>query len=237
MSTEVIEKIDLLVQKLQRGSQQSDRTMELSQLQSAMHRYTDAAQSVFDLFLLLRHVDIEMVKELVHTQIDKMELPTAIAAHHCALSINDVLSSDLIQHILSFKDFNRYRTVCRQWNRLNILNEEHFHRALKQSVTQRFPEIAESGNFWILNQRFFSKPRMSAVEKRAGYRGMVHSIEEVLHQNSMVFIPESVSVHERLVLKKPQAGSVGVKKWVKTKLTLVPLEDRNEKMCCSVISM
>ena len=175
--------------------------MELSQLQNAMHRYTDAAQSVFDLFSLLRHVDIEIVKQIVHAQIDEMELPTAIAAHHCSLSINDVLSTDLIQHILSFEDFNRYRTVCRQWNRLNTLNEEHFHRALQQSVAQRFPEIAESGNFWILNQRFFSKSRMSAVEKRAGYRGMVHSIEEVLDQNSLVFIPRRILVDKRLVLR------------------------------------
>ena len=71
--------------------------------------------------------------------------------------INEVLPEDLIQHVLSFGHCNQNRTVCPEWNRLNIKNEQNVVRKLNHGQSLR-----PNQKIWIMHA---TRPKLTAMEE------------------------------------------------------------------------
>ena len=89
--------------------------------------------------------------------------------------INQVFPEDVMQHILSFGHCNQNRSVCQQWNRHNIQNEENDVRGMYQSVKELCP-VPRPRNTWFLLGK--QRPTLDALQKQMAPCGPLRSLKE-----------------------------------------------------------
>ena len=143
--------------------------MDRSAFTSALHELTDERSTASDLSVFCQVVQLSNLRAFIQQQIDNMSVSTARAAYYRLLSINRVLPVDLVQHILSFGHCNQNRTVCKQWNCLNIQNEKNMLQTMYRSVMARYPtSFASDSNTWIMHSR---RPSLHPIEKEMGFKG------------------------------------------------------------------
>ena len=178
--------------------------MEPSEFGSALHNFVSETSASVHLFKLLMLVDIEDLKAFAHQQIDKMGDNTLRNAHHTALSMNHILSSDVVQHILSFGSFwekIHNRSVCKQWNRLYKLNEENKLRIAYQRIRNQYPEPLPPGNkTWVLHH---VRRHLHPIEQRLDLHGPLRNLDDIVHRcksGDRVLIHEAITVSDEKVL-------------------------------------
>ena len=151
-------------------------SVQPSHAEKELHKYTDTARTSSDLFPLLQHVDIADLRKFLHGQIDKMSASKACKAYY-SMPINNILPSNVMQHILSFEDCNHYRDVCKQWNQLMNQNEENQIRAIHRSLTEQY-SLSKENRIWILHAK---RGGLHPLEKKLKYR-FLKKLDEVRNQ-------------------------------------------------------
>ena len=149
-------------------------------VQQALHSYVNTATAPLDLFQVLCLANMDDLKQFAHEQITKLNDSESRTAYHSVLPITNVLPNDMMQHILSFGSFHEKignRMICKQWNRLYNLNEEHMLRTAYRSVNDKYPDPLPTGNdTWIWHQ---VRMKLHPLEKRLGFRGPLYGLQAV----------------------------------------------------------
>ena len=90
-------------------------THNFQKYQHALHQHIDTKASVHGLLSILKCVDMTVLQQFAHSFVNTLDPEATSSVYHRALSINEVLSDDAMQHVLSFLHPNRNRTVCKIW--------------------------------------------------------------------------------------------------------------------------
>ena len=141
--------------------------MERSPHQQDLHDLINSAISISELHKLLSFMDLSAVKQFVREQVDQLDSETMIAAHHCSLPINNVLSENVTQHVLSFTHCNQNRDVCKSWNDLQKQTERNMLRSACQKGLAKASSSANGRNL-VLHRR---RPYVHNEEFRNGFHG------------------------------------------------------------------
>ena len=169
----------------------------------ALRQHVNRAENPADLLCIASqshfiHDVLYNMKGIILKKVNEMDDDSARVARYNALPINDVLSEDVMQLILSFGHLNQNRTVCRQWNRLNKQNENKMLRRMYNAVDDRNLEsLGSAGQTWIIHPK---RTTLHPLEIRRGYLGPVRSPRQVPHRirTRLLFHPGHYRVVERL---------------------------------------
>lgn len=151
---------------------------------SILHNWTDATVAASELAVFCQFVDLSDLKVFFQNQIDKMDAASTRTAYYGVSSINNILSSDVMQIILSFGHSNQNRSVCKQWNRINIQNEKNMLQTMYRSAMERYPmPFAPKSDTWVLHP---NRPSLHAIqiEKKMGFKGPLSA--KSLYENALV---------------------------------------------------
>ena len=151
--------------------------MEHKSQMTTILNYIDAAESADLLFAMMNHMDLSNLQRFLRDEIKQMKPEAIDTLYHRALPINDILSNDVMQHILSFGNCNQNRTVCQQWNRLNQQNEDNMIRE-NCRLMERFSSKSNLSapkdmKQWIVHQK---RPHLHQTERRMGFLGPKHKL-------------------------------------------------------------
>ena len=146
---------------------------KVTQQQNALRQRIDSASSVQALLSFLECVDMNVLKQFAHSIINTLDPKATSSVYHRAMSINEVLSDDAMQHVLSFLPSNRNRTVCKSWNQLLRQNETKTLRNPYQSVK----DSDLSTKTYIVHPK---RDRMHKIEIERGFEGIYNDLEKLL---------------------------------------------------------
>ena len=169
------------------GGEQAEDKQNDSVAHVALRQHINRAEKHSDLLCMLSHsqytrglleyIQLNDLQRFLISKVNELDIMTARMAYRDALPINEVLPSDVMQHVLSFGHLNRNRTVCQQWNRLNQQNEEKMLRAMYNAVDERNLEsLGRKGQTWIIHPK---RRTLHPLEIRRGYRGPVRNPSRV----------------------------------------------------------
>ena len=147
---------------------------------SAILHHVDAASALSELCGILNHVKLSNLQSFLREEINQMNTESITTIYHRFLPINQIVSSDVMQHILSFGNCNQNRTVCQQWNRLNQQNEDNTVRRNCELVERFCPSqsSAKPGTkTWIVHPM---RRHLHPMEKRMGFSGPARNLGEVI---------------------------------------------------------
>eukprot|EP01084_Bolivina_argentea_P316661 548954_1 len=97
------------------------------------------AKNVQDLSTILKTIPLHTIKHFIGNEIKNDNVNESISRHIKCNSINDILSPDAIQLIISFdSNRNKHKIVCKQWNKLcnkeNTIQLRKEYQKIKQQI-------------------------------------------------------------------------------------------------------
>ena len=125
-----------------------------SYLKDEMSNQIESATRAMELLPALDHVPLDALKSFLSEQINQKSSSELKSIHYATLSIDVILSEDVIQNILSFDCFLRHKAVNKRWKLLSEKNETNWMR--KQMTISR--EIIENDRNKFLSRIANQRP-------------------------------------------------------------------------------
>ena len=128
-------------------------------------RNVDEACSVIDLLPILQSLPLSVVKQFVNQQMQQATSKRISSIYHDVISIDDILPSDVMQHILSFDGFYHPKAVNKQWKELCDMNEKNEMSRLYSSIPL---SVIQSSSTYVIHPK---RKHLTALEIERGYKG------------------------------------------------------------------
>ena len=135
-----------------------------SYLKDEMRNEIESATTATELQPALEHVPLDALKSFLTEQMNQKSDSELRSIHYATLSIDVILSEDVIQNILSFDCFLRHKAVDKQWKFLSEKNETNWMRN-RLAISRAIPEndrklIREPKPAW----RLFNESRIAKLK-------------------------------------------------------------------------
>ena len=131
-----------------------------------------SAESISDLVPFIKHIPLNVVKEFVIENMNKMTESSATKMTFNALSINQIMPADVIQRILTFTtlDGKNIKSVNKQWRDLSELNEKIYYTKLIQRLDEecKISYDPQKNKTWLIHP---TRNKLTKIEKGCGFKG------------------------------------------------------------------
>ena len=161
-----------------------------SKFHIALCQQVKSAGKISDLLGILDRMPFSDVKDFLRDSINETGTDDVRTVYHNLVSINEILSDNVLQCILSFGHCNQNRTVCQLWNRLNQQNEENILRVLYDAVDDQtlggtLGPLPQGMSILIVHP---SRSTLTPLEIRRGYTGPLTSLHNAIYDNRRVLL-------------------------------------------------
>eukprot|EP01084_Bolivina_argentea_P097169 174688_1 len=135
-----------------------------------LYQHVNQAASVEDLLPMLKHVKLQVIKDILNEKIDKMTMNSTSELFHASMSIETIFPTDIIQHITSFtNNIPSIREVSTNFNKCYTNNNL---LELKQKQMQ-FAAIIQTNkdndtDTWIVDSK---RSSLDSTEIEIGCKG------------------------------------------------------------------
>ena len=117
---------------------------------ASVNETVSSAQCFKDLLPFLKLIPTDKLKEFIHQNV---KTTTSNEMYYNSLSIDQILPTDIIGHILSFKcleELNLTKRVSKLWNKLSNQNEKTHYMKLQESLDEKLSISYKSTNKTII---------------------------------------------------------------------------------------
>ena len=139
--------------------------------QDKLNTKVATAGDVNDLLPIIKCISIDKIKQFLHQNINEATMDLTKNMYFNSSSIDEIIPSDIIKHILSFQALNleHVKRVNKQWNKLSNQNEKRYYSSLQQNLNQNSPIPYHKSDTltWTLHPR---RTRLTRVEKHLGFK-------------------------------------------------------------------
>eukprot|EP01083_Nonionella_stella_P266529 901510_1 len=91
--------------------------------QNMLHQRINQATSINDILPMLHHIELQTLKDILTDKINKMTMNETSKLFNASLSMETILPSDLIQHIMSFHNISNSKYVSKTFNKCHQKNK------------------------------------------------------------------------------------------------------------------
>ena len=143
-----------------------------------LHNTITKATEFEGLLPLLQHFPTDALKQFMHDHVDKMDTSIAKEMHFHSSSIDQIIPSDIINHIISFEGWPRYDFIIvnKQWYTLCKQMKNIYYLRMQKELDQNspIPYDPSVNTTWLFN---FG---LGKVEQDLGYQRApsLHEIEQ-----------------------------------------------------------
>merc|ERR1712228_627595 len=146
----------------------STLTLSRSNMTERIRRRVSSASTITSLLPMLQQcLSLSQVKQIINEKIEQVPESTINSMYFTGLSIDDILSSDVMQHILSFDNMYRPNAVSKAWKSHSDKNETKYLREVYRSTIIP-PSQKQSGSTYIIHPK---RTKLHRIEKELGYKG------------------------------------------------------------------
>ena len=138
-----------------------------------------SAQYFNDCLPFLKLISTEKLKQFIHQNLNET---TAKTFYYNSLSIDEIMPTDIIQHILSFQcleELNWTKIVNKQWKKLSNRNEKMRYLKLQESLDKKLPDPYKSTNRVIIVHPF--RTQLTSIEKKLGFSGPINNMPSAIN--------------------------------------------------------
>lgn len=169
-------------------------------MKNEINKNIDSASRFTDLQPMLQHISINKLKQIVKEMIndeDEWNINVNIKGIYWnTIAIDKILSTDIIQYILSFQalDLRHVKCVNKQWRELSMKNEKLYYKRLFDKSF--IPYNADINKTFVIR---WPKKKLTVVEKKMGFE--ILSIYKDVDNHIRIKIPNNVHGNRFIIHK------------------------------------
>eukprot|EP01084_Bolivina_argentea_P174586 302394_1 len=143
------------------------------QFRQELQTFVNCANSIDDLLPILYNMNLNVIKTTINQQFNHESDTNLRKTYYDLMSLEKILSQDVLQHILSFSGFHIEKRVNKKWKYLSEINEKHHLQKIYNSFT---PNTKQNKIFIVDKHR----NKRNSIEIDLGFDKLTNDINKAL---------------------------------------------------------
>ena len=149
--------------------------MSVINVKNKLIEFIQSAPSENELCHILKALPLSVIKDLVIKEVKNICTAKQLQLYYKVLPMTDLLHDDMIQHIISFNEFEETRLINRKFKCLTEKNENAHYKQMYHLINKDQDDV--NNKTYIVNQ---NKLSLHSIERELKYNGPYCDLEAVI---------------------------------------------------------